>query len=190
MQITSEDLSRHYASLSDSELLEMDPAELTELAQQCYHREIEQRGLFEAADSEGGGLDVYAADEVLPDWIETAAKACSFQASGMYAENVDRACSILQDAGVPYEVVREREGCGPDLLSVMVPGALSLKASSILDRDLFNEELEETWRVHFDHLSDQELRAVHVEDLCAGLLDRAARLKRVYQEALAQRKSR
>jgi hypothetical protein len=71
----------------------------------------------------------------------------------------------------------------------MVPGALSLKATSVLDRDLFNEELEETWRTHFDELSDQELRDLHADDLCAGLLDRAARLKRVYEEALVRRQS-
>jgi hypothetical protein len=71
----------------------------------------------------------------------------------------------------------------------MVPGTLSLKAISILDRDLFNEEMEESWRAHFDELSDKELRVLHPDDLCAGRLDRAARLKRVYEEALAKRKA-
>jgi hypothetical protein len=83
-------------------------------------------------------------------------------------------------------VTSEEEG----LLSVMVPGALSLKASSVLDRDMFNEELEETWRTHFDHLSDEELRALRPDELCAGLLDRATRLKRAYEEAVAQRRAR
>jgi hypothetical protein len=63
----------------------------------------------------------------------------------------------------------------------MVPAAFSLKASSVLDRHLFNPELEETWRTHFDELSDEELRRLNSDDLCAGLLDRAARLKRVYE---------
>jgi hypothetical protein len=127
-----------------------------------------------------------------PDWLDTAATACSFQVGTgqRYAEDAERACTILRDAGIPSQVVSEHEDEGsPDLISVMVPGALSLKAESVLDRDLFNEEMEETWRAHFDELSNAELRALHVDDLCAGLLDRAKRLKRAYEEALARRKS-
>jgi hypothetical protein len=84
--------------------------------------------------------------------------------------------------------VSDHQGDGvPDYLNVMVPGALSLKAASILDRELFNEELAETWANHFKELSDDELHSLDPDDLCAGLLDRAARLRRVYQEALSQR---
>jgi hypothetical protein len=126
-----------------------------------------------------------------PDWLDTAATACSFQigTGRRYAEDAEQACTILRDAGIPSQVVSEHEDDeAPDYISVMVPGALSLKASSLLDRDLFNEEQEEIWRSHFDRLSNEELRALHPDDICAGLLDRAARLRRVYEEALAHRK--
>ena len=191
VQINREDLSRHYASLSDGELLAIDPNELTELAAECYGNEVDRRRLSEQPEPDGAAPEIHAHDEIEPDWFDTAATACTFQigTGRRYAEDAERACTILRDAGIPSQVVNDHdEGGQPDSLSVMVPGALSLKASSVLDRDLFNEQLEEAWTSHFDQLSDKELRALQPDDICAGLLDRAARLKRVYEEALAQRK--
>ncbi len=190
MQISREDIARHYASLSEEELLELDPVELTDVALQCYEHEMQRRNLLEEEDASGPAPVAGHHDDTAADWLDTAATACSFQiGSGRdYAQEAERACAVLSDAGVPSEVMDEQgvDG-GPSFLSVMVPAALSLKATSILDRDLFNQELEETWRAHFDELSDAQLRALHPDELCAGFLDRAARLKRVYQEALASR---
>jgi hypothetical protein len=201
MQISREDLAKRYSSFSDAELLDIDPNGLTDLARQCYDREVERRHLPEREDSNDAEVeldehevlpDIGPHDGEAPDWLDTAATACSFQVGSgrRYAEDAERACEILRDAGIPSQVLSEHEDDdSPDLLKVMVPGALSLKAESILDRDLFNEQMEETWRAHFDELSTEELRAVHVDDLCAGLLDRAKRLKRAYEEALARRRS-
>jgi hypothetical protein len=192
MQISREELSTHYGSLSDAELLSISPSELTDLALRCYEREVERRHLSQEAESDDTSLQRDSHFEIPLDWLDTAATACSFQVgtARRYAEDADSACIILRDAGIPSQVVTEHQGDGsPDLISVMVPGALSLKATSVLDRDLFNRELEETWTTHFDELSDEELRALHPDDICAGLLDRAARLKRIYSEALARRKS-
>jgi hypothetical protein len=192
MAISREDLSRHYASLSDGELLAIDRSELTDLALKCYERELERRHLPEEAEPDDALPEIDVPDEVLPDWMETAATACWFTVGSgrRYAEDAEHACAILREAGIPSQVVSEHEDeGGPDSLNVMVPGALGLKATSILDRDMFNEEMEEAWRHHFDELSDKELRALCAGDLCAGLLDRAARLKRVYEEALAKRKA-
>jgi hypothetical protein len=192
MQISREDLSRHYASLSDAELLAICPNELTDLALQCYGREVERRHLSEETESDDSEPEIDSHDEVSLDWLDTAVTACSFEVGSgrRYAEDAARACTILRDAGIPSQVVTEhQDGVSPDLISVMVPGALSLKATSVLDRDLFNEELEQTWRIHFQELSDEELRVLHADDLCAGLLDRAARLKRIYEEELVRRRS-
>lgn len=192
MQISRDDLSKRYASLSDAELRAIDTNGLTDLALQYYDREVERRHLSDGMESDDATLEIDAQDGETPDWLDTAATACSFQigTGRRYAEDAERACAILRAASIPSQVVNEHEdGDGPDLVSVMVPGALSLKASSVLDRDLFNEEMEETWRTHFDELSNEELHALHVDDLCAGLLDRAERLKRVYEEALVRRKS-
>src|ERR1039457_7606329 len=45
MQIDRQELSAHYASLSDQELLELDRAELTEVAQRFYDSELAKRHL-------------------------------------------------------------------------------------------------------------------------------------------------
>lgn len=192
MQISREDLSKHYASLSDLKLLAISRNELTDLALQCYDREVKHRPLSDKTDPDEIALKIAAHDGVPPNWLDTAATACSFQVGTgqRYAEEAERACTILRDAGIPSQVVTEHEdGVMPDLISVMVPGALSLKATSVLDRDMFNQELEETWKNHFDELSDAELCILNPDDLCSGLFDRAVHLKRVYEEALARRES-
>ena len=55
----------------------------------------------------------------------------------------------------------------------MVPGRLALDATSVLDREMFNEEKEEAWRNHFEELSDRELQALNPEVFCAGISRRA-----------------
>ena len=192
MEIDREDLRRHYASLSDDELLAIDPADLTEVARKVYEREMEQRQLTAGEEVEEKAAPEQAApaeeEEGEPDWLETAACACSFH-TGTQSGYVraEFAAEALRRAGVPCRIVPDQVESGADLLNVMVPGALNLKAASVLDRDLFNEELEESWRVHFAELSDRELRALPPGVICAGLLDRANRLRRVYEEEAARR---
>jgi len=190
MQYSQDELYLHYESLSDEELLAIDPNELTDMAIRCYDREFNRRRLSrEQIEPDQTTLNTEA-DREAPAWLDSAATACSFQILGgkTYAEDAEQACAILGDAGIPSHVVTEaRSPFG--LFNVMVPGSLSLKATSVLDRDLFNEELEEIWRTHFDQLSDDELDTLNADDLCAGLLDRAARLKRIYEEAASRRKS-
>lgn len=80
------------------------------------------------------------------------------------------------------------EGGFPGGCSVMVPGALLIHATSVLDRDVFNAKQAAEWRTLFADLTDEELSALDPEIFCAGLLDRAARLKRAYREEVARRK--
>ena len=72
----------------------------------------------------------------------------------------------------------------------MVPGGLALHATSVLDRDMFNEEKEEAWRNHFEELSDSELQALDPDLFCAGYLDLVARLRRAYDNEIARRELR
>lgn len=193
MQIDRDALSRHYASLSDDELMALDREDLTDTARKVYDREMEKRQLDAAAeedDAPSEPVSFEAESGADPDWLETASCACSFQAgagNSPYAQEAERACEILRDAGVPSRVVPEHPETGPDLLNVMVPGRLHLKAASLLDRDLFNEELEEPWRTHLAELSDDELDALDPDILCAGILDRAERLTRIYLEEKERR---
>lgn len=192
MQIDRDALSRHYASLSDDELLALDREELTETAQKLYDHEMEKRQLASAGEEEVRNEPDFLEEDdgAEPGWLQNASCACSFQAgagNSPYAQEAEAACEILRGGGVPSRVVPEHPETGPDLLNVMVPGALLMKAYSLLDRDLFNEEMEETWRTHFAELSDDELGALTPDILCAGILDRAARLKRIFLEEQERR---
>lgn len=212
MRIDVRDLRRHYESLPDGELLALHREELTEIAQPVYDEEIARRGLKRGRmvespdDYEDSAEPIAASDEFdaeldlqdgpEPDWLEDAACACSF---GMQQRNTNspkaaHARAVLRTAGIPSHIILSQDGPGDDntpvqnLLMVMVPGALALHATSILDRDVFNEEHEEDWRTHLEALSDDEFRALDPKIFCAGLLDRVARMKRVYEGELARRK--
>ena len=193
MQIDRDALSRQYRSMADEELLALEPAELTEVARKCYQAEIERRGLHFAAEEDEGGEEVSpeTAGDLEHDWMETAECACSFaQAGSSYAEEGDRACDVLRAADVPCQVILE-EGTETQqaLLKVMVPSALALKATSVLDVEIFNDESEGAWRGHLEHLSDADLRALHPDSVCAGWLDMAARYRRIYLEELERRRA-
>ena len=79
MQISREDLSQYYASVSDAELLAIDQHELTDLAVQCYDRELEGRHLSQEMEPDNPAQEIDAQEEAPPDWLDTVATACSFQ---------------------------------------------------------------------------------------------------------------
>jgi hypothetical protein len=192
MQIDRRELGRHYASLSDEELLSLDPDELTETAQAIYDLEIKRRGLSEKLlDLEKPGVFVGSIEGPAPDWLQDAVLACCFDASHG-AEKAARALAVLQAAGIPsqIEVTREEAGDKPlasETLNVMVPLALALHAAGVLDRDLLNEEYESEWRAHLKMLSDKNLSMLNPEIFCAGLQDRLTRIKKAYAEEIAAR---
>jgi len=70
---------------------------------------------------------------------------------------------------------------------VIVPAALNLEAASILDKEVFNPQLETDWRTHFASMTDQELGALNLDVICAGVVDRMARLKRAYNDEISRR---
>uniref|UniRef100_Q01XZ8 Uncharacterized protein n=1 Tax=Solibacter usitatus (strain Ellin6076) TaxID=234267 RepID=Q01XZ8_SOLUE len=197
MQIDLECLRRHYSSLSDEGLLALDPDDLIEVARKCWDEEVERRGLDELMESDAVSGDEAGETETSfegldPDWLQNAACACSFvgdpggsQASG--------AVKVLDDAGIPCEVtiveVSSALGRHPAEYEyrVMVPAALNLKASSILDKEIFNPQLEADWRLHFQSLTDSELGALNPNVICIGLADRIARLKRAYNDEVTRR---
>ncbi len=199
MQIKAEDIRRHYESLSDEALLEIDPTELTEVARQCYQTEMEKRGLTEDAPPAG---EEWATDDeaiedtgVDPDWLEHASCPVSYRAvpGSNHAADVSRARDVLTDAGIPCHVSvippDPNSGSHYDEYQILVPAGLNLKAVSVLDCEIFNPDMEADWSAHFAQLSDDELKALKPEVICAGLLDRAQRLKRVWQDEISHRKS-
>jgi hypothetical protein len=197
MQVTPDELRRYYASVSDEMLLEIDPASLTDAARRCYESEFAKRGL--SPDAGPLPAEEYLEDsfEVEPDWMEYAACPCSFTAvpGSNHAHDAERAREVLRAAGIPchLSVVSPDPPAEAaqrfDEYRALVPASLNLKAISVLDKEIFNADLEADWRAHFAELSDEELRALNPEIICAGLLDRVERLKRAYTDEMARRKS-
>jgi hypothetical protein len=200
MQIDLESLRRHYESLSDDELLAVERDELTEAAQKCFDEEVGRRGLAEAQESEAapdekGYEGATFTAGVDPDWLQDVACACSFvsQPGGSAATDAENAREVLQNGGIPCQIsaveVASSTGDQPAQheYRVMVPGAVNLKAASILDKEVFNQQLEADWRTHFASMSDRELGALNPDVICAGLVDRIARLKRAYNDEISRR---
>ena len=71
----------------------------------------------------------------------------------------------------------------------MVPGNLNQRATSILERDIFNAEFEAEWKTHLEMLSDEEVYAMDPKAAFCGLFDRVERVTRVFDEEIARRRS-
>lgn len=206
MRIDRRELGRHYSSLTDEELLSMRRDELTSTAQVIYDLEIARRGLGEKpADDEEieesdtgleGVNDLLDSEGPEPEWLDNAVCVCSFDISpgSKSMEKAALAQTALQKAGIQSRLTQVQEtsddGSSSERTSVnvMVPIGLTLHASSILERDLFNEEHETEWQTQLDAYSDKDLLALDPDIFCAGPLDRAARMKKVYAEEMAKRK--
>jgi hypothetical protein len=212
VRIDTRELRRRYEAMPDGELLAIDPAELTEAARTVYDEELSRRGLTPGEGAEDidefggdaapaaecdrgeGETDFDADTGPAPDWLETASCACAFACSGgSYAARAAAARAVLRSAGIPCHVVMGQDDLGgteapQNSLRVMVPHGLYLHASSILDRDLFNEEHEAEWRTHLQALSDEDLRGLSPDLFCAGLLDRIDRIQRAFEDEMDRRR--
>jgi hypothetical protein len=202
MQIDPEQFSRHYASLSDDALLEIDPADLTEVARERYEQELRNRNLTDdfadepetgRSEYEAASEDPQAADQDDDAWRDHAICACSFAQSrdaDTPAVNAAEARTVLANAGIPAFIdsdpVDPNTGGRPEY-RVMIPAELRLLAESLLDKEIFNASLEADWAAHLEELPDEDLLAMSADELCAGILDRAARLKRALTRELAHR---
>jgi len=199
VRIDLQALRHHYEALSDEELLALDRVELTEAARKYYDAEFARRQLTGAEEiARMAEPEESFATLEESDWLEDAACACSFSAATSprhsSAEDAAQALAALQAAGIPCQIeVHDIEQLVQEAQTyqeyrVMVPGALNLRAASVLDQELFNDEQEDQWRAHFAELSDEELSALNPEAICAGLRDRIARLTRAYQDEVKKRK--
>ncbi len=211
MKVDTAYLKRHYASLSDEGLLEIDRDQLVDEARKCLDDEIAQRNLDQDRE-----IDAYPDDldpvepmkpgepsstgstneDAKPDWLDDGAEVLSrVDRAGMeVAGGLLDARIALESAGIPcylsFEERPEETRIDPPsrIWRLLVPGNRNLYAMSVLDRDLFNEEFEGVWRTHLELLSDEDLRESQPEKAFCGLFDRIERVKRVYREELARRK--
>jgi len=195
MQVDPEYLRRHYATLSDEEFAQIDRKDLVEVAQKCYDEEVARRGPMERAENDEGEIDFEESDAEEPEWMEGAASAYVVVARPGTAEapKAAQAARILRNAGLPvFLSVRPAEAEAGDTqpqfeYHVLVPGELSLHAASVLDKEVFNEGIEQTYREYFRGLSDDELQNADTEMLFAGIRDRLKRITKSYKKEMGRR---
>ncbi len=194
VEIHPEQIRRHYASLSDDALLELDPDDLTEIGRQYYEVEMASRRLRGASLADPAATrPVFSEDDLDSDWAkdEVCAFAQPVRPGTDSAGDAATVMEALEKSHIPCRIAQEhvesRPSSGYDEYRVMVPARYALEASSILDRDIFNANLEAEWRAHFAELTNAELIAVDTEVLFAGLVDRIERVKRAYADEVQRR---
>ena len=137
MQITADDFRRHYESLSDEALLDVNRAELTELALDCLNAEIAARGLAAPADAaeaeEPTSHEVAPGEEMVP--------------VGVFPniEDAGLARALLKTAEIPSAIDKSAAGVSAGLTNVagvrvMVPAAPLEDARGVLDAPEISEE--------------------------------------------------
>jgi hypothetical protein len=202
MPVDLDYLRQHYASLSDEALDAIDRADLVEAARTCYDEEIKRRSLSESPvefgddEEEEPEFELEHSEED-PDWIEDGAVVYSntVYAATAPAPDAAHARDVLEAAGIPchlelIEIPEEDTSAPPPTHQwrVLVPGQLNMRATSVLERDIFNADFEAEWKAHLEVFSDKELRAMNPQNVFCGLFDRIARATRAYNEEIARRK--
>jgi hypothetical protein len=192
MSIDPKYLREQYASLSDDALMAIDRAELVEAARRCYDEEVAHRRENAALDNES------LSDGEKPDWLNDASEVFSrVDLRGtVIAPDIAAARDALEAEGIPChldlaELPQDEEPRNPPpthIWRVLVPGNFNLRAASVLDRDIFNAEFEENWRVNLEMLSDDEVLEMNPEVVFCGLFDRVERVTRAYEAEIARRK--
>ena len=156
--------------------------------------------LIASGSSAGGAVfvvdrsaSVAEAQDTADRWLEEALTATAFSMHPSAAEDAAAALDTLRAAGIPCQIVEAEieEQYVPEHreYQVMVPNGFSLQATSVLDKEIYNPRLEIEWRTHLESLTDTQFRAMSPDSLCAGFLDRAERLRRIYQEEVARRRA-
>ncbi len=150
------------------------------------------------ATDEYAGIDEGALDDGgKPEWLTDAAEVLSRAdlPGAVPAADIVDARDVLEAAGIPCyldlsEIPEEQHSSPPPthLWRLMVPGNLNLRATSVLDRDMFNQEFEAEWKTLLETLSDEELRGMNPRLAFCGLFDRVERVTRSYEEEIARRR--
>jgi hypothetical protein len=198
MQLDTEFLRQHYAAMSDEELESIDRDDLVEAARRIFDEEVASRQSSAPAPvrpaMSAQGMAAHP-EEVEEDWLEHAAEAYSSSARPGTMDpsegSVD-ARNVLEADGIPchLELVEEPEQSDQMRYRwrVLVPGKLLHRATSVLDRDIFNADFEAEFRTHLEMLTDDELRVMEPQYAFCGLYDRLERINRAYEEELERRR--
>ena len=130
-----------------------------------------------------------------PEWLGEAAEVLSrYDHHGSVpSDEILDALEALKSAGIPsyLELFEEEKSSVPPPTHrwrVLVPGNLNLRAASVLQRDISNQEFGEWWKAHLETLSDDELHGMKPEIAFCGLFDRVERVNRAYAAEIARRR--
>jgi hypothetical protein len=196
-------LREHYASLSDDALLATNRDELVDVAQRCYDDELKSRNLaagrhvvHEDSSDEDSIVEDMDFDPDQPDWMEDGADVFSQVNSpgDTPGQEIAAARDALEAAGIPCHLILEERPEDTtttpptNLWRLLVPGELNLRATSVLDRDIFNQDFEGAWKNHLETRSDDELRAMNPKFVFCGLFDRVERVNKAYDDELKRRR--
>jgi hypothetical protein len=193
MPVDLEYLRQHYATLSDEALQDVNRQDLVEAARAVYDEELSKRDLTAAPDEEMVIDEIEFESEVDEDWHEDAIMVYSRQesAGSEPPPDVVDARNALDAEGIPCKLeLLEIPVDGGDPVhewQVLVPGQLNLRATSVIDRDLFNADFEDNWRNLLHSFSDEELRDMNPQFVFCGLFDRVERVKQAWADEVARR---
>jgi hypothetical protein len=203
MAINPKYLREQYAALSDDALRAINRADLVTAAQKCYDEEVRRRKdadrISAPEDLPDDSLEFDnepAQDGDKPGWLTEGAEVFSRvdQPGAPPAADLADARDALEDAGIScYLDLSETPADDTPrppmrLWRLMVPGELNLRATSVLDRDIFNQQYEDDWKTLLETFSEEELGEMKPEVVFCGLFDRVERVIRAYDEELARRK--
>jgi hypothetical protein len=130
LDVTAEDFIRHYESLSDEALLEIDPAELTEIACRCHADEVTRRGLDTGAVNDKDAAKAIAAAP--PEAEEELICIAEYD----YPDEADLARGLLEAAEIPAKVESES-----GVVRLMAPEKFAEQALMMLATPLSEEDL-------------------------------------------------
>ena len=195
MKLDTEFLRRHYAEMSDEELRAIDRADLVGAAQQIFDEEVGRRKASEAPRASRPQFQAEEEVAIADDWLDDAAEAYSSYARPGTTDPSEGSVDVrdaLEAAGIPCRLELFEEPEQEDQMRyrwrVLVPGKLIHRATSVIDRDIFNAEFEAQWRTHLEMLSDEELRVMEPQYAFCGLYDRLERINRAYDEEVERRR--
>jgi hypothetical protein len=131
MPIDPEEFRRHFDSLSDEALLEIDRDELVEVAQQCYDEELAVRGIV--IEEEATAAPSEAATPA--DWV--------LAATYLSGEEANMAHSMLEGADIPARLAVNNTSSwtGIGEIRLLVPADMLEEAETLLASPISDEEL-------------------------------------------------
>ena len=136
MNINPQEIRQRFAELSDDALLAVERDDLTEVAQQIYDTELEERGLLSEA-SDADSENAPSPDPSLKE--EELVHVGTF----LDFHDAQMAVSLLRSAEIPVSVENEMGAAyaGIGAMRLMVPASFVEQAEEVLDATISDEEL-------------------------------------------------